>query len=576
MDDLMNSQKKENLLNLALDATEEERDKSPALNVGYDREDKRWEIIVKYNGDLEQIAASLPDAEIFLLSGGYAVIRVSESQIEPLAGFSQIEYMEKPKRLFFSVNKAKRDSCMPEAGKRIQQDTAGLSGSGVLVAVIDSGIDYFHGDFRDEDGKTRILELWDQQENVIYTQEQINRALESGSRSEALLQVPSQDVSGHGTAVTGIAAGNGLEGDGTYRGVAWQSDLLVVKLGTPLADSFPRTSELMRAIDYVVERGIFYKRPVAVNISFGNTYGSHDGTSLLETYLDAMAAAGKNSIIVGTGNEGSSMGHTSGMLQPGKPVEVEFSVDTYQTGFGVQLWKQYVDEFMLEVISPGGVSTGRIRPLLGSFRLTFPDTEMLYYYGMPSPYSIAQEIYFDLIPRFSYVESGIWKIRLIPEKIISGKYDFWLPSHAVLNRGTRFLYAVPDTTLTIPSAARRAVSVGAYDDAYQTYADFSGRGYTRLNQSVKPELAAPGVNIVTARAGGGYEAVTGTSFAVPFVTGGAALLMEWGIVQGNDPYLYGEKLKACLMRGARPLPGERVYPNPRLGYGALCLLDSLP
>jgi minor extracellular serine protease Vpr len=576
MDDLMNSQKKENLLNLALDATEEERDKSPALNVGYDREDKRWEIIVKYNGDLEQIAASLPDAEIFLLSGGYAVIRVSESQIEPLAGFSQIEYMEKPKRLFFSVNKAKRDSCMPEAGKRIQRDTAGLSGSGVLVAVIDSGIDYFHGDFRDEDGKTRILELWDQQENVIYTQEQINRALESGSRSEALLQVPSQDVSGHGTAVAGIAAGNGLEGDGTYRGVAWQSDLLVVKLGTPLADSFPRTSELMRAIDYVVERGIFYKRPVAVNISFGNTYGSHDGTSLLETYLDAMAAAGKNSIIVGTGNEGSSMGHTSGMLQPGKPVEVEFSVDTYQTGFGVQLWKQYVDEFMLEVISPGGVSTGRIRPLLGSFRLTFPDTEMLYYYGMPSPYSIAQEIYFDLIPRFSYVESGIWKIRLIPEKIVSGKYDFWLPSHAVLNRGTRFLYAVPDTTLTIPSAARRAVSVGAYDDAYQTYADFSGRGYTRLNQSVKPELAAPGVNIVTARAGGGYEAVTGTSFAVPFVTGGAALLMEWGIVQGNDPYLYGEKLKACLMRGARPLPGERVYPNPRLGYGALCLLDSLP
>lgn len=276
MDDLMNSQKKENLLNLALDATEEERDKSPALNVGYDREDKRWEIIVKYNGDLEQIAASLPDAEIFLLSGGYAVIRVSESQIEPLAGFSQIEYMEKPKRLFFSVNKAKRDSCMPEAGKRIQRDTAGLSGSGVLVAVIDSGIDYFHGDFRDEDGKTRILELWDQQENVIYTQEQINRALESGSRSEALLQVPSQDVSGHGTAVAGIAAGNGLEGDGTYRGVAWQSDLLVVKLGTPLADSFPRTSELMRAIDYVVERGIFYKRPVAVNISFGNTYGSHE------------------------------------------------------------------------------------------------------------------------------------------------------------------------------------------------------------------------------------------------------------------------------------------------------------
>lgn len=572
----MNSQKKENILNLALDATEEERDKSPALNVGYDREDKRWEIIVKYNGDLEQIADSLPDAEIFVLSGGYAVIRVPESQIEPLAGFSQIEYMEKPKRLFFSVNKAKRDSCIPEGGSRGQQDMAGLSGDGVIVAVIDSGIDYFHGDFRDEDGKTRILELWDQQENVIYTREQINQALETGNREEALLRVPERDVSGHGTAVAGIAAGNGNEGDGTYRGVAWKSELLVVKLGTPLKDSFPRTSELMRAIDYVVERGIFYKRPVAVNISFGNTYGSHDGTSLLETYLDAMAAAGRNSIVVGTGNEGNSMGHTSGVLQMGTAVEVELSVDAYQTGFGVQLWKQYVDEFLVEVVSPGGVSTGRIRPLLGSFRLAFPDTEMLYYYGMPSPYSIAQEIYFDLIPRFSYVESGIWKIRLVPEKIVSGQYDFWLPSYSVLNRGTRFLYAVPDTTLTVPSTARRAVSVGAYDDAYQAYADFSGRGFTRLNQAIKPELAAPGVNIVAARVGGGYEAVTGTSFAAPFVAGGAALLMEWGIVRGNDPYLYGEKLKACLMRGARPLPGERRYPNPRLGYGVLCVRDSLP
>ena len=120
------------------------------------------------------------------------------------------------------------------------------------------------------------------------------------------------------------------------------------------------------------------------------------------------------------------------------------------------------------------------------------------------------------------------------------------------------------------------ISVGAYDDSYRAYADFSGRGFTRQTQQVKPDLAAPGVDIVTARRGGGYEAVTGTSFAAPFVTGSAALLMQWGILQGNDPFLYGEKVKAYFTRGARHLPGYDVWPNERLGYGTLCVRDSLP
>jgi minor extracellular serine protease Vpr len=145
-----------------------------------------------------------------------------------------------------------------------------------------------------------------------------------------------------------------------------------------------------------------------------------------------------------------------------------------------------------------------------------------------------------------------------------------------LNRATRFLVSDPDTTLTIPSTASRVVSVGAYDDSYLSYADFSGRGYTRLNTSVKPDLAAPGVGIMAPRAGGGYGPVTGTSFAAPFVSGSAALMMEWGIVRGNDPFLYGEKVKAYLIRGARPLPGETIYPNQRLGFGRLCLEDSFP
>lgn len=568
----MDNQKVENLLNLAMDATPEEREKSPALSVGFDREEKRWELIVKYNGDLNLILEALPEIKAVPLSGGYAIMTAPESLIEPLTGFSQIEFIEKPKRLYFSVNRGKSNSCI----NPLQENGTGLTGRGVITAIIDSGIDYYHRDFRNAQGQSRILELWDQDRDTVYSQEQINEALKAGNREEAYRIVPSRDVSGHGTAVAGIAAGSGLEGDGRYRGVAWESDLIVVKLGAPATDSFPRTTEMMRALDYVVNRAIFYQKPLALNLSFGNTYGSHDGTSLLETYINTMAAQGKTSIVAGTGNEGSAMGHTSGFLTEGETSQVELSVDNYETGFGVQLWKIYADIFDIILEAPGGTVVGPISSRLGPQRISFAGTTVLLYYGKPSPYSKAQEIYLDFIPRYDYVESGIWKIRLVPGRILSGRYDLWLPSENALNRSTRFLRATPDTTLTIPSTAFRAISVGAYNDAYQAYADFSGRGFTRLDNLIKPDLVAPGVNVMTSRAGGGYEMVTGTSFATPFVTGGAALMMQWGIVMGNDPFLYGEKLKAYLIRGARHLPGESVYPNPRLGWGALCVRDSLP
>lgn len=568
----MDNQKAENLLNLAMDATPEEREKSPALSVGFNREERRWELIVKYNGDLNVILEALPEIQANPLSGGYAIMSVPESLIESLAGFSQVEYIEKPKRLYFSVNRGKSNSCI----NPVQENGSGLTGRGVITAIIDSGIDYYHRDFRDADGKSRILELWDQDRDTVYTREQINEALKAGSRAAAYQIVPERDVSGHGTAVAGIAAGSGLEGDGRYRGIAWESELIVVKLGIPAADSFPRTTEMMRALDYVVNRAIFYQKPLAVNLSFGNTYGSHDGTSLLETYINMMAGQGKTTVVAGTGNEGSTRGHTAGFLTEGNTDEIELSVDDYETGFGVQLWKLYVDSFDIILVGPGGTSVGPINSQLGSQRIRFARTTVLLYYGKPSPYSKAQEIYFDFIPRYDYVESGVWKIRLVPRRIISGQYDFWLPSESALNRSTHFLRPTPDTTLTIPSTALRAISVGAYNDSFQTYADFSGRGFTRLDNLIKPDLSAPGVNVMTSRAGGGYEPVTGTSFATPFVTGSAALLMQWGIVMGNDPFLYGEKLKAYLIRGARHLPGETVYPNPRLGWGTLCLAASLP
>ena len=441
------------------------------------------------------------------------------------------------------------------------------------MAVIDSGIDYFHPDFRNPDGTTRIGLLADQDRDRIYTREEINAALETGSRTSALALVPSTDPSGHGTAV---AAGNGREGNGVYRGVAYESELMVVKLGTPLTDSFPRTTQLMKALDLVVRRAQDMNRPLAVNISFGNTYGSHDGTSLLETFINDMSGIGRNVIVAGTGNEGTGAGHRAGSLVMGQEENAQLSIAPYETGMGVQLWKSYVDQFSIRLVTPSGEIIGPIDSRLGPQTLRYGGTQILIYYGKPSPFSRAQEVYFDFLPVRDYLDSGIWTFRLTPERIVTGRYDMWLPSRGILNPSTRFLRPVPETTLTIPSTAANVISVGAYDDSYRAYADFSGRGFTRQTGQVKPDLAAPGVDIVTARRGGGYEAVTGTSFAAPFVTGSAALLMQWGILQGNDPFLYGEKVKAYFTRGARHLPGYDVWPNERLGYGTLCVGDSLP
>lgn len=591
-------QKLENILNLALEIPEEEREQTESLNVGYSAETRSWELIVKYHGSLDRLREQ--NIVVEELIAGYAILTVPEALVDMVSDTPEIEYVEKPKRFYYGQTFPAGTSCFPPVAMR----TPFLNGRGVLLAVLDSGITWDLEVFRKADGSTRIRYLWDQTVSeetgdvrygkmpdgfsigTEYTAEEINAALQMHTWDRYSL-IPSRDLSGHGTAVAGIAAGRSA--DGLYTGAAPEAELIVVKLGSPrnnggVEEGFPRTTEILRGVTYALRKARQLNMPLVINLSFGNSYGSHDGSSLLERFLDNASEIGRTVICVGSGNEGAARGHFAGNIT--RDGRVELAVGNYERNLNIQLWKNYSDVFRIRLQAPGGEEAELSTNIQGGkYTLELEQTRILVYLGEPLPYAVAQEIYLDMIPaEGSYINAGIWTIRLEPVVTVTGQYYLYLPAGSGIGESTGFYRATPQVTLTIPSTTAKVITVGAYDQVYDTYADFSGRGYADSTRTIgvaaagltKPDLVAPGVNIQAPDVYGSFTPVTGTSFATPIVSGAAALLMEWGIVRGNDPFLYGEKVKAYFRKGARPLRGETEYPNDRVGYGKLCVAESIP
>ncbi len=570
-------------LMIAIDLPVTDREKSLDLNVGYSEEVEEWELILRYIGDLRKIKEEL-GVEITELLGGFAIVRIRQYLIGRLSDYPQILYIEKPKNLILDEMEGITASCV----NPVRRPDLNLRGEGTLVACLDSGVYYQHEDFRNEDGSTRIAVLWDQTvpgnppfgflEGSVYTKEDIDRALEQPDNQKEI--VPQFDATGHGTAVLGIMAGNGRASDGEIVGMAPNADIIVVKLGTPLEKGFPRTTQLMMAIDFSVRYAIVAGKPLAINISFGNNYGAHNGDSMLERYIDAISGLYRVSIVAGTGNDGITARHLSGQLSDRQDEEVEIYVSDYVNSFNLQIWKRDADKIEVMLESPTGQRIGPFSPYAQVQNYRLKDESVAVYYSEPTPYESEQEIYISWIPNQDYVTSGIWKIRMRAQTVRSGEFAMWLPVAGSTSGEVSFLNPSIFNTLVIPSTAQYVIAVSAYDSRNDTFANFSGRGPidTRNDrrENAKPDLAAPGVAINTATTGGGYRVVSGTSFAAPFVAGAAALLMQYGIVEGRDPYLYGEKVRTSLIRGARKLPFQQMEPSPLVGYGALCVEDSLP
>lgn len=594
-------------LALSLSLDNESRQTDPLLRSGFSPDTDIWKLILFYNGSLKEIQKEVPFTFIPLL-GNFAILFIKEKDLPVFLTFSQVLYVELSRPIYENALTGVSSSGLPDyniiTGRNVNTTT--LTGKGTAIAILDSGVDYKHPDFRNADGSTRILAYWDQSLpfipdhfsinnpynlGVIFSEEDLNQLLTDennffffdssaptalGSASESLS--PSEDISGHGTHIAGISAGNGRASNGTNQGVAPESSLIVVKLKNEASLIYSDYANLMMAIDFAVRFASSRSLPLSINISYGSNDGSHTGNSLLELFMEQVSFYGKNTTSVATGNEGLTRRHASLNTLPSSTKNyyekfLAFTIAPGERSLYLEIWQVFADDFSYELLAPSGSQSFTFPAVPGIYTYMIADTTIYLTINNPTPYQPFRQYFLSFNPNASFIPSGTWTLRItsIPTgKIVDGRLQFWLPSKDATSSATGFTSPSSDMTFTIPSTASSVISVSGYNSSLDVFAPFSGQGFSNTMHT-KPDLCAPAVNILSTAPGGGYTIRTGTSMASPFVAGAAALLMQYGIVEGNDPFLYGEKLKAYLWKSARALPAFSKYPNEKVGWGALYL-----
>lgn len=495
------------------------------------------------------------------LGYGYGIVLIPIENIIALATSPQIQYIELPKSLYTNDYESNRASCIT------QINSGDLKGQGVLVGFIDTGIDYTHPAFRNSDGTTRIEYIYDlDDDGKIYDKAKINEALQS---SNPYSIVSSTDVNGHGTHVAGIACAGGNI-DVKYYGVAPESSIVMVKVAR---SRFALSTQIMRGIKFLIDKGKELNMPLAINMSLSTNDGAHNGSSLLEQYISTVSATQRVTIVIAAGNEGEAAHHVGGTLEDLN--EIYFNISSDESIVIINLYKSILPEVSIELFCPCGFSTGELILNEGFNEGTIGSSRYSIYLTGPKPFDVSGEIGIVLTGVNNFVSSGQWRITLRKLNEYHGKFDMWLPISEGLNINTKFLNPVVYNTLGIPATVRNVISVGSYNYLVNTISPFSGRGEKYNGKYIKPDIVAPGEGIYSTIPNRGFDKKTGTSMATPQVTGAAALMMQWGVVNRNDPYLYGERLKYFLITGAKKGRRDIQYPDAAWGYGELCLRESI-
>lgn len=476
-------------------------------------------------------------------------------------------------------------------------------GAGVIVGFVDTGINYTDSLFRNVDGSTRIIGIWDQTNNsdnsnnienetakpisafsalygTQYTAEEINLALNSDNPASI---VPTRDENGHGTFLASIAAGNRDERAG-FSGAAPQASIAMVKLKPAkqyLRDFYLiqdgaeayQENDIMMGVSYLYFLARKYSMPLVVCIPLGTNMGSHMGMSRLGQYLNQVSLSNGSAVITAAGNETGARHHFRAVMDADTDeVTAELRVGEREAGFSMELWAENMGVYTVGFISPTGEVAREISvPLRGENTVSFllEQTQITVYTQIADVSSGSQFIFM----RFENPMSGIWRILIRNSLDIRETFHIWLPVRGFISDETYFLRPDPDTIITDPGNARYPITVTAYDHTKNSIYIHASRGYS-LSGRIKPDLAAPGVNILGASVSGRrLTRMSGTSVSAAHLAGAAAILLNWGVLNANYPYLNTPVLKSIFVRGAQRNPAL-TYPNREFGYGTLNLYEA--
>ncbi|MFA9396669.1 MAG: S8 family serine peptidase [Clostridiaceae bacterium] len=518
------------------------------------------ELVVLYQGNFENIKNKLNQSggNFFDLGYGYGIVNIEVGMINELENINEIIYFELPKILVTSFERANNASCINQINNNF-----GLTGEGVEIGFIDSGIDYRNSAFIDSNGKTRIDYIYDLNDSTVYSSDDINKAIYSDNPYEIVKQ---KDTIGHGTFVAGVAAAGGNISKNLY-GPAYNSRLIMVKMTREKDFNYAKSTQLMRGIKFILDKMYIMEKPIVINISFSTNDGAHNGGSLLEKYIENVALNNRLSFVISAGNEGDSAHHVSGILK--EKQTINFNIAPFEYSLIINMYKDILDDVSIIIKNPSGLFSNNIEIKQGGVSGNIGKDKYFIYYSGPKPIDTKGEIILSFVGEEEPLIDGQWSITIYNKRLIGRRYDLWMPISEGLNKNTKFLRPDPFNTLGIPATVGNVISVGSYNIYTGAYSSFSGRGDPDKCE-VKPDLIAPGEEIESVIPGG-IDKLSGTSMSAPITAGAVALMLEWGIVNNNDPFLYGERIKYYLLKGSRRNKYDLMYPNRIYGYGELCL-----
>lgn len=462
-----------------------------------------------------------------------------------------------------------------------RQPNLKLTGKNIIFGIADTGIDYTHPVFRFGDGRSRILAIWDQtaeSDNTdvpfgkVYLQRQINEALES---ENPLGIVPVSDLNGHGTFMTGLAAGNLVEEE-NFTGIAPDAQILVVKLREAepclkqfwfIAEETPAYTEedLIAAVDFMIAFAQKRNQQMVMYFGISSSQGDHNGRGDFASYLNLISLQPGRGVVLAAGNEGNSAHHFKSNSYKGILFQdVELRISDVKDGLFIEFWADAPDLYGIGFVSPTGEVIGKLPiriEVKETISFVFEQTTIYVMYERVEAVTGATLIRI----RMENPANGIWKIRIYQQEVYGGRFDLWMPITPFIQGEAEFLKPDPETTVTEPGNSRESMTISAYQmNTGGIYLD-SSRGFTR-DGKVKPDLAAPGVDVKGPIRGGLYTRKSGSSVAAALAAGVELLLMEY------HPTYTGVQMKNYLIRGAKR--DDREYPNTEFGWGKIDIYQT--